>query len=115
VAQEIDGFKILAAAEAIGNPLPLAARVVAIEQRCHRVDSQPIDVKTLEPENCRRYQEGVHLAPAEIVNRGIPFLVKAFAWIRMLVERVPSKYASPCGSVGKCPGTQSRITPIPAL
>ena len=27
---------------------------------------------------------------------------------------VPSKYPSPCSSVGKCEGTQSRITPIPA-
>jgi hypothetical protein len=30
---------------AIGDPLPLAARVVAIQQRGDRIDAQPIDVK----------------------------------------------------------------------
>src|SRR5262249_19724527 len=43
----------------------------------------------LEPKQGACDQETLHLAPAEIVDESVPVVVKAFAWIEVLIERAP--------------------------
>ena len=87
VAQEADRLEVLAAAVDVGNPFALAAAVVAIEHRGHRIDAQPIDVKMLQPVERAGDQEALHFAAAEIVDEGVPVLMEALARVVVLVER----------------------------
>ena len=87
MAQKADRFEIFAAAINIRNPFALAAAVVAIEHRGDGVDAQAVDVKMFEPIERAGDQEALHLAAAEIVDVGVPVVMKALARIEMLVER----------------------------
>ena len=66
---------------------PCRAAVVAIEHRGDGIDAQPVDVEMLQPVERAGDQKALHLAAAEIVDAGVPVVVKAFARIGMLVER----------------------------
>ena len=87
MAQEADGFQILAPAVDVRHPFAGVAAVVAIEHRGDRIDAQSVDVEMLEPVQRAGDQEALHLAAAEIVDVGVPVLMEAFARIEMLVER----------------------------
>src|SRR5262245_56889654 len=85
--QEVDRLEVLAAAELVRHPLARLARVVEIEHRRDRVDSQRIDVELLDPIERVAEQERPHLGTAVVEDQRAPILVLALARIGMLVER----------------------------
>ncbi|MNO91649.1 hypothetical protein D3C76_832010 [compost metagenome] len=87
VTQEVDGLEVLPAAMAIRHPLAGLARVVAVQHRRHRIDPQAIDVEMLEPVQRRRQHVAVHFGAAQVVDQGVPVLVKAFLRITVFVQR----------------------------
>src|SRR5271166_2047416 len=87
MADEADRFKILSTAMDIGGPLALLAAVIAVEHGGDSIDAQPVDVKMLQPIERGGNQEALHFAPSEIVDEGVPILMKSFTRIEMLVER----------------------------
>src|SRR5262245_40878231 len=49
VAQELDGFKILATSKLVRKPLALTPRVVKVKHRRDSIDAKAVDVKTVAP------------------------------------------------------------------
>jgi len=84
--QELDGLDVLAAAEAVRDPLPGLARVVEIQHGRHRVDAQAVDVEALEPGQRGADQEAAHLVAAVVEDQRPPVLMLAEARIGVLVE-----------------------------
>ena len=76
-AQEVHRLPILAPALGIGDPLAGLARIVEVEHRRDRVDAQPIDMELLGPVERIVDQERKHLAPTEIIDRGLPVRMEA--------------------------------------
>ena len=87
VAQEGDGFDVLAAAEAVGHPLAGLSRVVEVEHRRDRVDAQAVEVELLDPEQRARDEEVGDLVAAVVEDQRAPVLVLAEPRILVLVER----------------------------
>ena len=87
MAQEAHRLEVLAPAIDVGDPGVGRPAVVAIEHRRHRIDPQAVDMEALQPMQRARDQEALNLAPAEIVDVGVPVAVEALARIEMLVER----------------------------
>ncbi len=87
LAQEFDRLQILAAAVAIGHPLPRRARVVEIEHRRHRIHAQSVHVVLVQPEQRVGEEEVPHFVPAVVENQGAPLAVLTLAGIGMFVER----------------------------
>ena len=85
--QELDRLEVLAAAEAVGNPLAFAPRVVEVQHRRDRVHAQAVDVILLEPEQRVRQQEVPDLVAAVVEDERAPVLVLALPRIGVLVER----------------------------
>src|SRR5262249_10131134 len=86
MAQEVDGFQMLAPAIDVGDPLAGGAAVVAIEHGGDSVDAQAVDVEMLQPMERARDQEALHLASPEIVDGSVPVLGETLARIEVLVE-----------------------------
>ena len=42
LAEEIDGFKVFAASELIGDPLAFLARIIEVEHRRHGIHTQAV-------------------------------------------------------------------------
>ncbi len=95
--EEADRLQILAAAARIGQPLARLARIIEVQHRGDRIDAQPVEVIFLGPVERVVDEEGQHLAPPEIVDRGLPVGVEALARIGMLVERRPVEMLEPEG------------------
>ena len=87
VAEKSDRFEVFAAAVDVRHPFAFAAAVIAIKHRGDGIDAQPVDVKMLQPIKRAGNQEALNFAAAEIVDVGIPIVMKALARIEMLVER----------------------------
>ena len=83
---EVDGFQVLPAPEAVGDPLALAARIVQVEHGGDRIDAQAVDVKLLDPEQRVGEQEVPHLVAAVVEHQGAPVRMLAEARIGMLVQ-----------------------------
>ena len=84
--QKRDRLKILVAAERIGDPLPVGARVVEVQHGGDAVDAQRIRVECLQPEERAARQEIAHLSAAVVEDRALPFRVKPLPRIRVLVQ-----------------------------
>ena len=84
--QQVDRLQVLAASVAVGNPLPLAARVVAVEHRGHGIDPQSVGVVAVEPEERAADQEAPHLVAPVIEDVAAPVGVETFARVAVLVE-----------------------------
>ena len=50
VAEEVDRFNVLAAAELVGQPLAVLAGIVEVQHRGDRIDAETVDVVLLAPE-----------------------------------------------------------------
>ena len=87
--QERDGVQVLAAAEAVREPLARLARVVEIEHRRDRVDPEPVGVELLEPVERVREEEVPHLVAPEVEDERAPVGVRAAARVGVLVQRRP--------------------------
>src|SRR5579863_7053095 len=87
MTEKADCFQILAPAIDVRNPFTLPAAVVAIKHGRHRIDAQPVDMKMLQPIERAGDQKTLNFAPAEIIDVGIPVVMKSLARIEMLVER----------------------------
>ena len=99
----------------IGDPFAGLAAVVAIEHRGHGIDAQPVDVKVLEPVQRARDEEA--LAPR--CGRNCRCRCSSPGGSLRAdpdVRRAPCRRSGRAHAdrSGKCAGTQSRITPIPA-
>ena len=111
--QERDRLEILAAAEAVRDPLALLPRVVQVQHRCDGVDPQAVDVVLAEPEERVREQEVLHLGAAEVEDVRAPIRMVAAARVVVLVERGAVEALERPRIGREMRGTQSRITPIP--
>ena len=85
-AQKVDGFEVLAAAEFVGDPFALLARIIEIEHGGDGVYAQAVDVIFVEPEHGARHQEAAHFVAAVIEDVGLPVGMKALARVGMLVK-----------------------------
>jgi hypothetical protein len=85
--EERDRVEVLAAAELVGDPLALAARVVEVEHRGDRVDADPVDVVLAQPEQRVGDEEVAHLVAPEVEHQRAPVRVRAAARVGVLVER----------------------------
>ena len=84
--QEVDGFEILAAAEAVGDPFALLARIVEVQHGRDGVDAQAVDVEFAQPVERVRQQEIADLVAAEVEDERAPFAVLALARVGVFVE-----------------------------
>ena len=104
MANEGDGFEILASAMLVGDPLARLAAVIAVEHRGDGVDAQPVDMEVPQPEEGARGEEAHHLMAPVIVDQRVPIPVQALARVLMLVERRPVEARKPVRIGGKMPG-----------
>ena len=84
--QQVDGFQVFVAAVLVGDPLAVLAAVVQVEHGGDGIDPESIHVEVVEPVQGAAEQEVGHLAPAVVVDQGVPVHVEALARIGMLVE-----------------------------
>ena len=101
--------------QAVGHPLAVAARVVEVEHRGHRVDPQAVDVELLEPVQGVGDEEVAHLVAPEVEHERAPVGVLALAGVGVLVEGGAVEAGQRPVVLGKWAGTQSTITPMPRL
>src|SRR6202040_3214657 len=87
VPEKSDCFQVFAAAVNVRHPFALTAAVIAIKHRGDGIDAQAVDVKMLQPVKRAGDEEPLHFTAAEIVDVGIPIVMKAFARVEMLIER----------------------------
>src|SRR5688572_6020537 len=87
VAHELDGFEIFPAAELVGNPFALLARIIEVKHGRDGIDTEAVDVKAFAPEERVGGEEVTDFVPAIIEDERAPILVGAFAWIFVLVKR----------------------------
>src|SRR5439155_24020663 len=85
-AEEVDGFEVFAAAEAVRNPLASFARVIEVKHRSDGVHAQTVDVILVEPEQGIADQEVADLPAAVVENERAPILVFAEARVGVFVE-----------------------------
>src|SRR5271157_3511589 len=109
--EEVSGLQILAPAELVGDPFARLARVVQVEHGCDGIQAKPVDVILLQPEQSAGQQEGSHFVAPVVVNQGAPVLVFSLARVGVLVKVRTVEKERPCPSLGKCAGTQSKMTP----
>ena len=116
LAQEGDRLEVLAAAVDVGHPLAgLAACSRGRASRRRHRRAAPSTWKRSSQNSALASRKFAHLAAAVIVDQRVPVAVEALARIvRARRARCRRSGASPCASVGKCAGTQSMITPMPA-
>ena len=86
LAQEVDGFQVLAAAEAVGDPLAVLAGVVQVQHGGHGVHPDAVDVVLVQPEGGAGEQEAAHLVAAVVEDPAVPLGVEALAAISVLVQ-----------------------------
>ena len=87
--EQADRLQVLAAAVDVGDPLPVAARVVEVEHRGDGVDPQAVDVELLEPVEGVGDEEVAHLEAAEVEDVGAPVGLVPAAGVGVLVEGQP--------------------------
>ncbi|MCY1433438.1 hypothetical protein D9M71_494660 [compost metagenome] len=87
VADEVDGFQVLAPAVTVGYPFASLARVVAVQHRGHRIDAQAVDVEMLQPVQRRSHHEAAHFIAPEVVDQRVPVLVVALQGVVVFVQR----------------------------
>ena len=93
LAQECDRLQVLVATELVGRPLTLLPRVIEVEHRGDRVDSQPVDVVPIQPEESVGHEEVADLGSAIVEDQGSPVRVQSALGVGMLVERGPVEAA----------------------
>ena len=84
---ERDRVEVLAAAEYVGNPFALAARVVEVDHRGDGVNAQAVGMEFAQPVKRAGGQEIAHLGAAVVEDVGAPFGMIALARIGVLEER----------------------------
>ena len=85
--EERDRVEVLAAAELVGDPLALAARVVEVQHRGDRVDADPVGVVLAQPEQRVGDQEVADLVAAEVEHERAPVRMRAAPRVGVLVQR----------------------------
>jgi hypothetical protein len=85
--QERYRLQVFPAAVLVRKPVAVAARVVQIEHRRHRIDAKTVDVKLLEPIERIAHQERAHFVAPVIEDERPPVPVFAPARVGMLVQR----------------------------
>ncbi len=88
----------------IGYPLARFARVVQVEHGGNGIDPQPVNMVLTQPEQGTGEQEIAHLGTAIIKDVGAPFLMFAFARVRVFVEVGTIKIAQSKAVFGKVRG-----------
>ena len=101
MAQKLDGFEVFPPAMTVGHPFPGLARIIAVQHRGHCIHAQPVDMEMLEPMQRRSQHKAMYLGAAQVVNQGIPVLMKAFKRVGVFVQRRAIKLRQPVGIVGK--------------
>ena len=76
-----------AASTATGRPVRPVAVVSFAQSKSMRREELSNDVEMLQPMHAAGDQETLHLATAEIVDVGVPVLMKAFLRIGMFIQR----------------------------
>src|SRR5208282_2011631 len=102
--QEINGFEVFAAPEAIWNPVALPSTVVEIDHGGDGIYPQPIDMVLIEPEQGVAQKVIRHFAPAVVENQRIPISVAALARVGVLIERRAVKVCQPMRIIGEMAG-----------
>ena len=102
--QERHGLQVLPAAELVGRPLALLARVVEVEHRGDRVHPQAVDVELLEPVQRVGDEEVAHLGAAVVEDERAPVLLLAAPRVGVLVERGAVEVRERPGVLGEVGG-----------
>ncbi len=96
-AHKVDRLQVLAPAVLVGHPLAGLAAVVQVEHRRHRIDTQPVEVILLAPEEGVGEQEVAHLVAPIVEDLGAPVLVFALARVGVFVDVGAVKEAQAVG------------------
>ena len=83
---EAQGLEVLAAAVAVGDPLPRLAGIVEVEHGGHGVDPQAVGVVAVEPEHGAADEELADLVAAVVEDGALPVGMEALARVLVLVE-----------------------------
>jgi len=95
LAQKIDGFKIFASAELVGNPLSGIPRIIEVEHGRDRIHPEAVDVILIQPEQSAGHQKAAHLVAAIVEDEGLPVRMKALARIGVLEQMCAVKVSQP--------------------
>ena len=85
--EERDRVEVLVAAELVGHPLAVLARVVEVQHRRDGIDADPVGVELARPEQRVGDEEVAHLVAAVVEDQRAPLRVRAAARVLVLVER----------------------------
>src|SRR5487761_1992465 len=86
LAQKLDRFEILSAAEAVRNPLSLLSRVVEVEHGRNGVDPQAIRVVRREPVLGGGREKAPDLVPAIVEDVALPVRMESLPGVRVLIQ-----------------------------
>jgi len=98
----------------VRDPFAGLAGVVEVEHGGDGVHAQAVGVVAVQPEHPRGEQEAAHLVAAVVEDEALPVGMETLAGNRHARRERCVEVRQPISSEGKCEGTQSRMTPIPA-
>ncbi|OIQ79884.1 hypothetical protein GALL_383660 [mine drainage metagenome] len=84
--EEINRFQVFAAAELVGQPFAVLARVIEINHGSHRIHAQAVDVELADPEMRVGEQEIAYFIAAVVEDQRAPVLMFAQARILVFVQ-----------------------------
>ncbi len=92
---------VFVAAVSIRNPLVMATRIIEIQHRSNRINTNAIDMELFEPVQCIGYQETAHMLFTCNQNVRVPiFGAKSTTGSGSWNNGVPSKFAKPYHRLG---------------
>src|SRR3984893_1196899 len=98
---ESNRFKVLASAVNVRKPAPLLARVVEVQHRGHRVNSQAVDMIFLQPKERVAVQIVSHLVSLVVEDQRSPILMLAFARVGVFIQMGAVKEGQPVAVLRK--------------
>jgi len=105
-----------ASAETVWNPAAMFTGIVEIEHAGNGIHTQPVYVILVQPEKGTGDEEFANFVSAEIEDQGAPLDMLALPGVGVLEQSCAVEKSQAVGVfLEKWPGTQSTITPMPAL
>ncbi len=91
--QKGNRLQVLAPTVGIGNPLSRLATVVTVQHAGHRVHTQAINTKTLQPVQGIAHQVVAYFDAGSVEDQRVPVLMKALARVSILIQSRSIKLA----------------------
>src|SRR5699024_5964267 len=89
--EKLDRLQILITSIFVGNPLTVLLSIIQVQHRCNCVDTKPVHMEMLHPEQRIADQEIFYLRLAVVKNLRTPVRVLTFSRIRIFINRCTVK------------------------